>query len=202
MYLKGGIAEPIQYGKMYLAAVNALKTAGIHTPLLFNMFGDYAQGSWAHATGWSQDANNGGWLRDATNGVPGLATAIAANGLSSHPYGALTENTADYGGVAAIPAQETIAHTLLGTTPPIYITEFGYNLATCGTPAGACTQQEQATKMQTAYTTLLKDPHVAGIWWYQAHDDTTGQWGLINNDNTTTRPSYNTLTTIATQQGQ
>jgi hypothetical protein len=202
MYLKGGIAEPVQYGKMYLAAVNALKAAGIHTTLLFNMFGDYAQGSWAHATGWSQDANNGGWLRDAVNGVPGLAAAITANGLSSHPYGALEENTADYSGVKAIPAQETVAKTILGSTPPIYITEFGYSLSDCGGPAGACSQEEQATKMAAAYQAFIKDPHVAGIWWYQAHDDSTGEFGIINNNLTTPRPAYYTLSTIANEQGQ
>ncbi len=202
MYLKGGIANPVQYGKMYLAATNDLKAAGIHTPLLFNMFGDYARGSWAHATGWSQDANQGGWLRDAVNGVPGLAAAILANGLSSHPYGALGENSADYSGTGAIPAQEGVARTVLGGVPPIYITEFGYNLANCGAPSGACSQEEQATKLTSAYKAFLSDPHVAGIWWYQAHDDSTGNYGLINSDNTTPRPSLTALATIAREQGQ
>jgi hypothetical protein len=201
MYLKGGIANPVQYGRMYLTAINDLKAANIHTPLLFNTFGDYARGSWAHATSWSQDNNNGGWLRDAVNGVPGLAQAILQNGLSSHPYGALGENTGDYSGTNAIPAQETIAHTVLGQTPPIYITEFGYNLNNCGAPSGACSQQEQATKLQNAYQAFLKDPHINGIWWYQAHEDTTGDYALINNNNTP-RPSLTTLTNIATQQGQ
>jgi hypothetical protein len=201
MYLKGGIANPQQYGKLYLAAANALKNAGIHTPLLFNMFGDYARGTWAHATSWSQDTNNGGWLRDALNANPGLAQAILNNGLSSHPYGALGENTGDYSGTNAIPAQEKLAQTLLGATPPIYITEFGYNLSQCGAPGGACNQQEQATKLQNAYNAFLNDPHVAGIWWYQAHDDSTGNFGLINTNNTP-RPALTTLTNIATQQGQ
>jgi hypothetical protein len=201
MYLKGGTANPVQYGKMYLAATNAMKTAGIHTPLLFNMFGNYARGSWANATGWSDDSNNGGWLRDAVNGVPGLTAAILANGLSSHPYGALGENDGDYEGVNSIAAQETVAHTVLGATPPIYITEFGYNLANCGAPSGACSQEEQATKTKAAYKVFLTDPHVAGIWWYQMHDDGTGQFGFLN-ENDTPRPTYQTLSTIATEQGQ
>jgi hypothetical protein len=201
MYLKGGVANPVQYGQMYLAAVNALTAAGIHTPLLFNMFGDYAEGSWAHATGWSQDAHGGGWLRDAVDGVPGLASAILANGLSSHPYGALRENSGDYSGVLAIPAQEGVARAVLGATPPIYITEFGYNLANCGAPSGACSQQEQASKMQAAYKAFLADPAVAGIWWYQAHDDGTGDYGFINEDNTT-RPAYNVISAFAAEQGQ
>jgi hypothetical protein len=201
MYLKGAIANPVQYGKMYLAAVNAKNAADIHTPLLFNMFGDYALGSWANATGWSDDSNNGGWLRTAVNGVPGLATAILANGLSSHPYGALGENDGDYGGVQAIPAQEAVAHKALGAIPPIYITEFGYNLANCGEPSGACSQEEQATKARAAYRAFLADPHVAGIWWYQMHDDGTGEFGFLN-DNDTPRPTYGVLSAFAIEQGQ
>jgi hypothetical protein len=201
MYYKGQVANPVQYGRMYLAAVDAMKAAGIRTPLLFNMFGDYPLGSWSSPTGDSQDAHGGGWLRDAVAGVPGLAAAILANGLSSHPYGALGENDDDVNGVNAVSAQESVARSVLGSTPPFYITEFGYSLANCGSTDGACSQQEQATKMRAAYTTFLEDPHVAGIWWYQSHDDSIGQFGYMNNDNTT-RPSFETLSSIAIEQGQ
>jgi len=201
MYLKGNTANPIQYGRMYLAAVNAMKQAGIHTPLLFNMLGDYHLGTWSTPTGYSNDATGGGWLHDAVTGVPGLATAILANGLSTHPYGALGENHDDTNGVNAVSAQEAVAKNTLGAIPPIYITEFGYSLSNCGENDGACSETEQATKMRSAYQTLLTDPHVAGIWWYQSHDDSTGHFGYMNNDNTT-RPAYNTLTQIATEQGQ
>jgi hypothetical protein len=192
MYYKGNVANPVQYGRMYLAAVEAMKAAGIHTPLLFNMFGDY---------GNSSDARGGGWLHDAVAGVPGLAAAIRANGLSSHPYGALNENWDDINGVLAVVGQEAVALSVLGAIPPIYITEFGYSLNNCGEFIGACSQQEQATKMRAAYTLLLADPHVAGIWWYQSHDDSIGQYGFMNNDNTT-RPSFTTLSSIAIEQGQ
>jgi hypothetical protein len=201
MYYKGKVANPVQYGRMYLAAVNAMKTAGIHTPLLFNMFGDYPLGSWSSPTGHSEDARSGGWLRDAVAGVPGLAEAILANGLSSHPYGALTENYDDINGVKAVPAQESVARSVLGAIPPIYITEFGYSLNNCGEFIGACSQQEQAAKMRAAYSAFLADPHVAGIWWYQSHDDSIGQYGFMNNDNTT-RPSFETLSSFAIEQGQ
>jgi hypothetical protein len=201
MYLKGGIPNPVQYGKMYLAALTAMKAAGIHIPLLFNMWGDYPRGSQSSPTGWSQDANGGGWLRDAVNGVPGLAEAILANGLSSHPYGALGENYVDEGGVDAVAAQESIAHTVLGSVPPFYITEFGYAMSRCGTPEGACSQQDQANKMRAAYTVLLADPHVAGIWWYESHDDSNGEFGYMNSDNTT-RLSFDVLSSIAQEQGQ
>ena len=55
--------------------------------------------------------------------------------------------------------------------------------------------------MRAAYTALLADPHVAGIWWYQSHDDSTGHFGYMNNNNTT-RPAYKVLAEIATEQGQ
>jgi hypothetical protein len=201
MYLKGGVANPVQYGKMYLAAVNAMKAAGVRVPLLFNMFGDYPKGSNSEPTGWSQDANGGGWLRDAVKGVPGLAAAILANGLSSHPYGALTENHFDEYGVAAIPAQEAVALAVLGSIPPIYITEFGYDLGRCGESIGACSQQEQASKTQASYRALLADPHVEGIWWYESHDDSTGLFGFMNNDNTV-RPTFAVLSSFGLEQGQ
>jgi hypothetical protein len=192
MYYKGKVANPVQYGRMYLAAIEAMKAAGIHMPLLFDMFGSY---------GNSSDARGGGWLHDAVAGVPGLAAAIRANGLSSHPYGALNENWEDINGVLAVVGQEAVALSVLGAIPPIYITEFGYSLDNCGEFIGACSQQEQATKMRAAYTLLLADPHVAGIWWYQSHDDSIGQYGFMNNDNTT-RPSFATLSSIAIEQGQ
>jgi hypothetical protein len=201
MYFKGGVANPVQYGWMYLAAVDAMKSAGIHIPLLFNMWGDYPKGSWSSPTGWSQDASGGGWLRDAVNGVPGLASAILANGLSTHPYGALGENSADEQGVNAVAAQEAVADKVLGSVPPFYITEFGYDMSRCGAPDGACSQQDQASKMRSAYEVFLSDPHVAGIWWYQSHDDGTGKFGFMNSDNTT-RPSFDVLSSIAQAQGQ
>jgi hypothetical protein len=200
-FLKGGIADPVQYGRMYLAAVKAKNAAGIHTPLLFDMFGDYPQGSWSSPTNWSRDSTGGGWLRDATTGVPGLAAAILANGLGTHPYGALGENSKDSYGTGAVAAEEAMAKTLIGSTPTFYITEFGYDLGRCGEIDGACSQQEQATKMRAAYKIFLADPHVAGIWAYQSHDDGTGRWGYMNNDNTP-RPTFTTLSEIATEQGQ
>ena len=91
---------------------------------------------------------------------------------------------------------------LYSAAPPrFYITEFGYSLSNCGQSDGACSEQEQATKMRSAYQVLLADPHVAGIWWYQSHDDGTGHFGYMNNDNST-RPAFATLASIAVEQGQ
>jgi hypothetical protein len=186
---------------MYLAAVNAMKVAGIHTQLLFDMFGGYPTDNWTTRASYSLDAEGGGWLHVAVTAVPGLAAAILANGVSSHPYGALEENNIDSYGVKAVAAQEAVAQAVLGATPTFYITEFGFSLSNCGEVDGACSQQEQASKMRAAYKVFLTDPHVAGIWAYQSHDDSSGQWGYMNSDNTI-RPMFTVLSEFATEQGQ
>ena len=119
VYLKGNVAEPIQYGLMYLAAVEDMHAAGLHVPLLFDMTGDIPLGSWADPGGWSEDVKGGGWLRDAVTGVPGLAAAILANGISVHPYGAVGENSHDNWGSAAVAADESVAEAVLGSYPPV-----------------------------------------------------------------------------------
>jgi hypothetical protein len=199
MYLKGGVAEPVQYGRMYLAAVNALKAAGITTPLLFNNTGDYPHGTWSSPTTWSRDSSGGGWLREAVNAVPGLASAILANGVAIHPYGTVGENKNDDYGVNAPAAEETTANAVLGSIPKFYITEFGYDLSSCGRDLGACSKAEQASKLTAAYDVFTADPHIAGVWWYQSHDDSTGQFGLMNNDNSI-RPSFTALSAIAREE--
>ncbi len=201
MYLKGGVANPVQYGRMYLDAVTDMNAAGIHIPLLFSMTGDYPRGSWASPISWSDDSSGGGWLRDAVNGVPGLASAILANGISIHPYGAVGEDVEDDRGVSAAATEEGVARAVLGSIPPFYITEFGYELGHCGEAIGSCSRVEQASKLRAAYDVFLADPHIAGIWWYQSHDDRTGAWGFMNRNNTV-RPSFRTLSAIAQASGQ
>jgi hypothetical protein len=196
MYLKGGRAEPVRYARMYMAALGAMRAAGIHIPLLFNMRGDYERPG---SRSWSLDSSGGGWLGDALKAVPGLGAAILTNGISVHPYGAIGENSHDTYGVLSVPADEHVARRLLGAYPNFYITEFGFNLAGCGTPPGACSQSDQASKLRVAYGSFLSDAHVAGIWWYQSHSDSTGDWGYLNRDNSP-RPAYGALAQIAAQE--
>ena len=106
----------------------------------------------------------------------------------------------DYG-VNAAAADEAVARAVLGSIPPFYITEFGYDLARCGTGIGACSPREQASKLRAAYAVFLADPHVAGIWWYQSHDDSTGRFGYMNR-NGTVRPAFNALSSFAVAAGQ
>ncbi len=200
-YYKGGVANPQQYGRMYMAAIEAMKAAGIHIPLLFNLTGDYPRGSWTSPSGWSEDSSGGGWLRDAVAAVPGLAAAIAANGVSIHPYGAIGENQHDDIGLATVPADESLMSAVLGSVPPIYVTEIGYDLSRCGEDLGACSKRQQATRMQEAYDQLLADPHIAGIWWYESHDDGIWRFGFMNAKNKV-RPSFKTLSAIAQSVGQ
>jgi hypothetical protein len=200
-YLKGGVANPGQYGRMYMAAIRAMKARGIHVPLLFNMTGDYPYGSWASPQGWSEDAKGGGWLRDAVKIVPGLAAAIVENGISIHPYGALNENNRDEYGVLAAAADERVAQSVLGAIPHFYITEFGYDLRRCGRDLGACSRPEQAAKLRSAYKAFEADPNIYGIWWYESHDDSTGRWGYLNTNNTK-RPSFAALSSFAQLAGQ
>ena len=191
-YLKADVANPVQYGRMYLDAVEDMKAARIHIPLLFNMTGDIPHDTWADPQGWSEDDHEGGWLREAVAGVPGLAAAILANGVSIHPYGALGENSHDDLGTGSAAAEESIANTVLGSIPPFYVTEIGYALGRCGAVAGACSERQQATKLQAAYEV---------IWWYQSHDDPTGNFGFMSNSNRV-RPAFKVLSAIASAAGQ
>jgi hypothetical protein len=200
-YLKGGVANPVQYGRMYLDAVEDMRAAGLHVPLLFNLTGDTPLNTWAEPDGWSEDAKGGGWLRAAVQGVPGLADAILANGVSIHPYGALGENSHDDWGISSAAALESLAERVLGSVPPFYVTEIGYALHRCGGSTGACSAREQASEMRSAYEVFLADPHIEGIWWYQSHDDSTGDFGFMTKNNHA-RPAFNVLSTIATAAGQ
>ncbi len=194
-YLKAGVANPVRYGRMYLDAVDAMQTAGIRIPLLFNMTGDIPLRTWSDPGSWSEDARGGGWLREAVTDVPGLAAAILANGVSIHPYGRVGESTHDDWGIDAVAAEEAVANTVLGSIPPVYITEIGFALHSCGASTGACSELDQARKMQATYEVFLADPHIYGIWWYQSHDDPTGDFGFLSNSNHA-RPAFKILSTI------
>ncbi|HEY4428185.1 MAG TPA: hypothetical protein VGN08_08295 [Solirubrobacteraceae bacterium] len=201
-YRKGDVADPVRYGRMYLSAVEGMAAAGIRTRLLFNMTGDYPHGSWSSPEGWSEDSRGGGWLRTAVAGVPGLAAAIRANGISTHPYGAVGQDDHDVWGVGSVAADEAVARSVLGSVPPIYVTEFGYDLNRCGDDLGACSNADQAAKLKAAYRVLLADPAVAGIWWYQSHDDgSIDSYGFMNDDNSP-RPSFWALSGFAVAAGQ
>jgi hypothetical protein len=203
MFLKGGnpagysdAADPQLYGAMYLAAVNDMKAAGIHIPLLYNMYGTYLHADWSP----SDDGDGTGWLRDAVNANKGLAAAILANGVSVHPYGPVGQslNGCSYG-TAAVACEEQDEQTLLGGIPKQYITEYGVNLASC-----SCTQAQEASQAQQVLTIFTSDPNVAGFWWFGSRDygcDSSGNncsqaFGIRNWDGSA-RPAFNVLSSFA-----
>ena len=60
-YYKGGVADPQNYGKLYLALYNAVKSSGISgVKLMFNMWGDYQLPS----GGFSDDCCGGAQTRN------------------------------------------------------------------------------------------------------------------------------------------
>lgn len=192
-YYKGdrSKADAASYGKLYLALYNAVKGSDISgVTLMFNMFGDYSVSD----GNWSQDANNGGWLRDAVNANPGLKQAIASQAYAVHPYGngSPDENSADDHGIASLAAQEQVSQQVIGSIPPFYLTEHGYNKNDMTGSVCSNNEQEVAYKLMVSYNTFVSDPHVKGIWWYSSHDDDTGLFGLMNDDGST-RPAFNAL---------
>lgn len=195
MYFKGGVCDPASYGRLYLAGLNALRAAGATQPYVFNMMG---------STGNCTDGTPSEWLRAALAANAGLGSAILANGVSTHPHGLANQNVNDSGGTSAVNAQENLLQNELGAIPPVYVTEFGYD--TCdpnpNESVAASSYQDATTKLQAAYQVFLRDPNVKGIWYFQSHDYGTGDcWGFMNAD-TTTRPQFSALSSIAISQGQ
>jgi len=52
-------------------------------------------------------------------------------------------------------------------------------------------------KMQAAYSALLADPPSGGIWWYQSHDDGTGDFGFMDSSKPPAPVISTTLSSIA-----
>ena len=75
---------------------------------------------------------------------------------------------------------------------PWYITEVGQCLGGAG-----CADPTDLTGQSAAVTQYLNDIITKYTWvkflaWYEIRDDSTGNWGLLNTDNSP-RPSYTAL---------
>ena len=178
MYLKGGHAEPVVYAAMYMSLANAVDEAGLggKVKLLFDSFGDYDLPTGS----WSQISGGNGWLGDAVKAQPGLKERV--DGFTDHPYGRAHENNNKENdwGPGALEVQHAEAVSLGFKNTDYYLTEFGVEW----TPGeegsiNAPTEALQAAWIKEAYEEFLALPYVRGIWYYQAHDDSTGTWGLI-----------------------
>ena len=198
-YYKGGVADPISYGKLYLALYNKVtaSNSGITgVTLLFNMWGDYQLSSGS----WSDAGFGGGWLHDAVAANPGLAAAIASEATSTHPYGPIVDPSPQYeSGPYAVKYQQQNEQAYLGTVPPAYITEYGIDIN--GLSAPDCPGNalgEQAYQLTEAYNIFLNSSitkNVKGIIWYQAFSDSNSSPnnGIVDNNGNTPRPALQAL---------
>jgi hypothetical protein len=98
---------------------------------------------------------------------------------------------------------EAMAQEYLGHTPSIYITEYGIQTTDVGTSSASasdagfdtsCSTQQgaQAYLLTEAYNIWATDPHIAGIFWYQAEDYGSTN-GLFDSTAQTTSPAFDAL---------
>jgi hypothetical protein len=170
MYLKGGVAEPVKYAEMYMALAHAIDGAGISgVTLIFDSFGDYET-----ETGELSTMSEGrGWIGDALNAEPALKQRVSA--FSDHPYGVPgTKYVHGDWGIEGLEAQHADAVSLGFAHTDFYATEYGESDTPPSSP------QIQAERIKLTYNKLLSFPYVKGIWYYQLHDDSTGNWGLVS----------------------
>lgn len=149
-----------------------------------------------------------GWLAQACFHVPGLAAAVRQNGVCHHPYGMPNEtNNGDPGfghssGISSLPFHITYMarSDVLGATPQMWVTEFGYRYdgVTSGATSGVLVfdQTEQALRAGQALTKLVSFGTVRGSFWYESHDDSGGNWGVMEVGGAT-RPAFSTLASFA-----
>jgi hypothetical protein len=116
------------------------------------------------------------WIPDFIHALPGGAAEVDA--WTIHPYGPLT-GPADTGGWEAVRDWHTIAVDA-GSNAPWYVTEIGQRLD----GSDAVTQAQQADDLTRYLDGLAQYPWVVFFDWYASKDDSSGQWGLLNGDNT------------------
>jgi hypothetical protein len=174
-------STPQTYAAQYAAAHAAL--AGMGITLIANAWGDYEQSNGS----WSQMAAGNGWIHDFMAASPGPVDA-----WSVHPYGPMGQITdGNDSGEGMIPAFRAAA-IANGSSAPWYVTEVGQNMGG-DVYSPAVTQTQQATDLTTYLNDVqTKYPYVKMLTWYEVVDDSSGQWGLVNND-ASSRPSFTAL---------
>jgi hypothetical protein len=188
MYLKGGEPfghEGARYGEMYASLANAVNAAGLKVTLLFNSFG-------------------GGWITKAVAAVPSLKTLV--DDFSNHPYGLAFENQRGEWGPGAMEQQHGEAVSMGFAHANYYVTEIGIEDNSSDPHAGSSGPAQQAERIKADYQELVGLSWVRGIWYYQVHDDSTGTWGLCEQETGsspfTARPALAVVSSFAKQQGQ
>ena len=180
-----GHTTPQSYAAQYAAAHAAV--AGMGVTLIANSYGDYQRSDGT----WSQDSQGGGWIHDFLGALPAPGPSLV-DAFSVHPYGPLTSLTnGENNGWLEVPRYHDLANQY-GANVPWYVTEVGQCLggAGCETPTDQAGQSAAVTQYLNDITT--KYTWVKFLAYYEIRDDATGNWGLLNADNTA-RPSYTAL---------
>ncbi len=202
MYLKGNFCagcgrtiEPVKYAEMFIALSRAVEAAHITSvKLLFDSYGDYQA---VEGGPWSQIWTGGGWLAAAAHAEPELLSRV--DGFTMHPYGRAGENRSNDSGPVALSVQHEQAVSLGFQHTDFYATEFGVPVEGLPDPSSLALQAEV---IESVYDELISYGFVKGIWYYQVHDDSTGQWGLIERQENgrspfLPRPSLRVLSELA-----
>jgi hypothetical protein len=179
MYLKGPRCggcgrriEPVKYAEMFVSLSRAVQAA--HIPgvqLIFDGYGDYQE---VEGKPWSQVWSGGGWIADAVRAEPELRSRV--DGFAMHPYGEAGENRQNDSGTLGLRVQHEQAVALGFEHTDFYATEYG--VAIEGKPDPSSLAQ-QAHEIEAVYRELIAFGYVKGIWYFQTHDDPSGEWGLI-----------------------
>jgi len=188
MYLKGPAcagckrrAEPARYAEMFLSLARAVRDAHVAgVKLLFDSYGDFEEGEGGP---WSQVWSGGGWLAAAVGAEPELRSLVGGFGM--HPYGEAGENRANDSGPLALWVQHAQAVSLGFEHTDYYATEFGVQVEGQPNPSSLA---RQAQAIEAVYRELIGYGFVKGVWYYQTHDDDTGQWGLVEHQETGQSP--------------
>lgn len=160
------------------------------------------------------DARRGGsgnWFLDLKTSLPGGASEV--DGWSIHPYGPMTHLCGDgYGWPMMGPLHTESVSAGFSPTLPWYITEIGQqtwgNGLECQAPV---TESVQAADLNQYLTDIKNDyPWVVWFDWYSSCDDSSGGFGLVNENTagecgvagTTVRPAFAAMAGWVAANGQ
>jgi hypothetical protein len=132
------------------------------------------------------------WIPNFIAALPGGASEVDA--WTIHPYGPMTGYINNSWGWQSVVDWHNIA-VAAGSTAPWYITEVGQAI---GGTDNNVTEAQQAADMPIYLNQAESYPWVAYIDFYTCQDDPTGQFGLLNPNNTP-RPAFTALQNWITQ---
>jgi hypothetical protein len=162
-YYKGGVPDPAAYGKLALAAIKAIKAAGVTTPLAVCAHGDVdVNGKWS-------DAPSAGWAGLMVAAAPELPKL--ADGVTYHCYGRAGEDDEENAGTRAL--EDVYAECIrLGFPKAIWVTEMGFQIVAGSSSYNTVPNEaEQAAQIKAVMTDLVKIEGMRGIWPYAIHDE-------------------------------